>query len=355
MVGGIFVAIGFPAKRGDEPSHTPGPKGPGLQLAADPASAPPAPSAYDPGDVPPGRKGPGLQVAPPDPKGPGLQAAGPASAAPEPKGPGLRAAPAAARPIASESRGTSAPGAGSDITKALRSAEGLADLHIYDQALDILQHAVRDNANSPSAPAAYLMMASIHERRGKIEDAIAVYLDTAVRFPADARAPQALFEMAGAIQKSKHDAKDLQAAKTYTEIATQYRSSPWAARALMARAEIEQRRRQMGVDPLLGRPAPTALATYREIVQMHPASPEREHALWRLSLLYQDLKRFDLATDALRELGAHYTSTGYDAWFIAAEIYQKKMNEPSSARYRLCPGSPHVAALGRGAEATSSD
>jgi TolA-binding protein len=169
-------------------------------------------------------------------------------------------------------------------------------------------------------------------------------MDTAVRYPADARAPQALFEMAGAIQKSKHDTKDVQAAKTYTDIATQYRSSPWAARALMARAEIEQRRRQTQVDALVGRPAPAALATYREIVQMHPASPEREHALWRLSLLYGDLKRFDLATDALRELGTRYASTGYDPWFTAAEIYQKRMNDPASARTayaQVPPTSPH--------------
>jgi len=299
----------------------PGPTGSGLQAA------------------PSGPTGPGLRAVPPGPAAPGLQAA-----PPEPRGRGLHAEPSTARPSAGEGGGASAPSAGSDITKALRSAEGLADLHIYDQALDILQHAVRENPNSPSAPAAYLLMASIHERRGRVEDAIAVYLDTAVRFPADARAPQALFDMAGAIQKSKHDAKDLQAAKTYTGIASQYRSSPWAARALMARAEIEQRRRQMQVDPVLGRPAPTALATYREIVEMHPTSPEREHALWRLSLLYQDLKRFDLATDALRELGTRYTSTGYDAWFIAAEIYQKRMNEPSSARAayaQVPPTSPH--------------
>ena len=117
-------------------------------------------------------------------------------------------------------------------------------------------------------------------------------------------------------------------------------------RALMARAEIEQRRRTWRHDLLLGQPAPAALATYREIVQTHHASPEREHALWRLSNLYLDLKRYDLAAESLRELATRYSSNSYDAWFTVAELYEKRLNNPAAARSayaQVPPTSPRFA------------
>jgi TolA-binding protein len=231
-----------------------------------------------------------------------------------------------------------------DVSRAMKSAAAMADLHLYDQAIETLQSAVHANAASPFAPAARLMMASIEERRGKTDDAIAMYLDTAVRYPNDPHAPEALFGMAGAILKSKQEAREQQAARTYTDVASQYSGSPWAARALMARAELEQRRHVQRMDLLLARVAPAAIATYREVVQHHPASPEREHALWRLASLYEDLKEYELSASALRDLATSYPATGYDAWFAAAEIYQKRMNDPASARSayaQVPPTSPH--------------
>jgi TolA-binding protein len=138
--------------------------------------------------------------------------------------------------------------------------------------------------------------------------------------------------MADALLKSRQDAREAQAAQAYTEVATKYRSSAWAPRALMARAELEQRRRASQHDLLLGRPAPTAIATYRQVVQFHPDSPQCEHALWRLSNLYLDLKRFDLAAENLHELATRYSSSSYDAWFTLAELYDKRLNNPAAAR-----------------------
>ena len=150
--------------------------------------------------------------------------------------------------------------------------------------------------------------------------------------------------MADALLKSKQDARETQAAQAYSDIAAKYRTSPLAARALMARAEIEQRRRAQQHDLLLGRPAPAALSTYREVIQSHHASPEREHALWRLSHLYLDLKRYDLAARNLQELAMLYSSNKYDAWFIVAELYEKRLNDPAAARSayaQVPPTSPH--------------
>jgi TolA-binding protein len=313
MVGGILVALGLPAKRV-------------------------APRETTTSNAPPAPVGEAALTA----SAPAAREATPATPAPSPAATAAVTAPATKPPVnlAPTVDGRLAP----DVSRAMKSAAAMAELHLYDQAMETLQSAVRANAASPFAPAACLMMASIEERRGRSEAAIAMYLDTAVRYPNDPHAPEALFDMAGAILKSKHDAREQQAAKTYTGVATQYDRSPWAARALMARAELEQRRHLQQMDILLARTAPAAIATYREIVQHHPASPEREHALWRLASFYEDLKRFDLSVGALRDLASSYPATGYDAWFAAAEIYQKRLNDPAAARTayaQVPPTSPH--------------
>ena len=225
-----------------------------------------------------------------------------------------------------------ASGSTQNLTQAIRVAEKQAGLGLHDQALDTLRAAIAADGTSPAVPSAYLQMASIHKRRGALKDAIAIYLDVAERHPNDSRAPEALFEMADALLKSKQDERETQAAAAYTEIATRYRTSPLAAQALMARAEIEQRRRTQQQDPLLGRPVPAALSTYREVIQAHHTSPEREHALWRVATLYQDLKQYELAAENLQELAKHYSSSRYDAWFIVAELYDKRLNNRSAAR-----------------------
>jgi hypothetical protein len=63
-----------------------------------------------------------------------------------------------------------------------------------------------------------------------------------------------------------------------------------------------------------------------------------------MASLYEDMKQYELAVAALRELGTRYRATGYDAWFAAAEIYLKRMNDPASARSayaQVPPTSPH--------------
>jgi hypothetical protein len=48
--------------------------------------------------------------------------------------------------------------------------------------------------------------------------------------------------------------------------------------------------------------------------------------------LYADLKRYDLAAVALRDLATAYPSTTYDAWFAAAELFHKRLNDRTAAR-----------------------
>jgi TolA-binding protein len=175
-------------------------------------------------------------------------------------------------------------------------------------------------------------MAGVHEDQGRSEDAIATYLEMAARYPAHPRAPEALVQMADAILQSRRRDKEAEARRIYTDVVAKYPSSPWAPRALLARGGLEERRRLWQGDAILSTSVPMALITYRDLASRYPRAPEREHALWRLAQLQMDIRRYDLAAESLRDLGARYSSSRYEAWFTAAELYEKRLNDPFRAR-----------------------
>jgi TolA-binding protein len=116
------------------------------------------------------------------------------------------------------------------------------------------------------------------------------------------------------------------------DVATEYPSSPWAPRALIARAELEERDGLQQRDNVLGMSVPAPLVTLRQVTQQYRASPERAAALWKLGQLYETVKRFDQAAETFVDLANQYPRTEYDAWFRAAKIYDKQLKDPHRAR-----------------------
>jgi tetratricopeptide (TPR) repeat protein/predicted Ser/Thr protein kinase len=214
----------------------------------------------------------------------------------------------------------------------LQIAQSKIELELYDQALETLTEVARNQSSTAAAPKAYLMKASLYQARGDTENAIATYLEMAARYPTHPRAPEALLEMAQAIMASKRRARENEAMNLYSDIAAKYSSSPWAARALLARGGVEERLKLRQRDHVLAISVPTALVTYRDLAVQHTSSPEREHALWRLARLYKDIGRHDLSAETLTELGERYSSTGYDAWFEAAQLYDRRLHDKDKAR-----------------------
>lgn len=220
-------------------------------------------------------------------------------------------------------------------------ARSKIDLELYDQAIGTLQALVAREGGTGEAFDAYLLMASVHEARGEREDAIATYLDVRARYPDHPRTPEAMLRMADLVLKSRKRGKEAEALKVYADVAERYRATPWAPRALMAKGDLEDRLRLHRRDPELAAAVPAALLTYRDLAAAYPHSPEHEGALWKLSRLYQRIKRYDLAVKALAELGERYPSTEHDPWFEAGEIYEKRLKIPTSARiaYARVPSS----------------
>jgi TolA-binding protein len=212
----------------------------------------------------------------------------------------------------------------------LRIARQKVDLKLYDQALETLRHVTAGDADQRHAVDAYFLIASIHDARGRIEDAMSTYLEIASRYPKDARAPEARYEMAEAMVRSKRPDRDDEARRMLTDLVQRYQSSPWAPRALMARAELETRHALYERDDVLGGSVPAALVTYRKVTEQYRSAPAAAPATWRLAEGYVSLKRFDLAAAAYETL-ADDDERRDEAWFAACDIYEKRLKDPSRA------------------------
>jgi serine/threonine protein kinase len=241
-----------------------------------------------------------------------------------------RGASAAPRPTANEARGARPePVAGAD--RQLEAARSKIDLKYYDQALATLADVVRTGGSSASTEAALFMMGEVHEAQRDSDRAFSDYLDASTRFPESPRAPEALYGMARVILQSKRDDRIERAKAIYTDIALKHRSTVWAPKSLLARGQLEERGKVWHWDNELNASAPVALGTYRALIAAYPTSVESPEALWRLARLYGGIKRYDLAVSAMTTL-AERGSNAYDAWFAAAEIYDKRLRNIPQAR-----------------------
>jgi tetratricopeptide (TPR) repeat protein len=85
-------------------------------------------------------------------------------------------------------------------------------------------------------------------------------------------------------------------------------------------------------DAALGATVPAALATYRDLTTRFPTEPDAEKAFWELGQLLEDEKRWDLAAAAYEELGRRFPKTRFEAWFQAAEIYERRLKDAARAK-----------------------
>ena len=290
---------------------------------------------------------------------PPAQATLPAGAHPSPPAAALPRPPAATgsarealpTPKAAE-KGISAPAASTIwAERELGVARAKVDAGLFDQALLTLQGISAKEGAGKSAVEADFLIASLHERQGKLEDAMATYLEIANRYRDDPRAPEALFLMAQSVLRTRRPAREAEARRILSELATKYPDTSWAPRALIMRGELEEHDHLYQRDEVLATVVPAALVTYRQVVTQYGTTPATESALWKLGHLYADTKRYQLAADAFRNLAERYPETRFDAWFAAAEVYDKQLHDKASARTAYAnvpPASPNFrAAQGR--------
>jgi TolA-binding protein len=165
-----------------------------------------------------------------------------------------------------------------------------------------------------------------------VDDALASYLEIVHRYPTQPRAPEAMFLMAQRTLKTKRPNREADAQRLLDSLASDYRRTPWAPRALMMRAALEESQKSYQRDEELDASVPRALVTYRDVVTQYARTAEAEAAWWKLGQLYADTKRFDLAARAFVTLAVRFPETRFDAWFAAAELYERRLADHPRAR-----------------------
>ncbi|MEO8277304.1 MAG: protein kinase [Thermoanaerobaculia bacterium] len=319
---------------------------------ADPKAVNPAASAQSPGTVATGTTAPPTDPAP-GPAVPSTLAANPAVATTPPadQKPKPSATPAktstvptvAALSPVDEKPKTAKPGVDPAVAD-LEVAKGKFDAKLFDQALTDAKSVVDRYPNSPVAIDGYYLIAKALTSLQRGKEALGAYVEIQSRFRSDPRAAEAAFQQAKLVQAADTKKTTEEARKLYGDLATNYPTSNWSARALAAKAEIERDQRISVRDAALGVAAPAALGTYRDLTDRFPADAVAEKAWWELGQMYEDLKRWDLAAHAYEELGLHFSKTRYDAWYSAAEIYDRKLKDSAKAKtaYSMVPsGSSH--------------
>ncbi len=217
------------------------------------------------------------------------------------------------------------PDAVSAASDALRAGD-------YDQALGRLQGALGEKPASPGAPEANLLIAHIYERQRRFDAATAKYTEVKNRYPTNPVSAEALVRLADLVQQTK-DSNRAQTARQYlTDAVTQFPDVAIAPQALSMRAGIEERENIKVTDATLGRAVPAALVSYRQLSERYPTAGVSELALWKLASFYEDLKRYDLAAEALGTLGTRFPATRYDAWWEAGELYDKRLKDKDKAK-----------------------
>ena len=246
---------------------------------------------------------------------------------------------------------TRAAGGGSERLPSAAAVDELSvarkqiDLRLYDQAIATLRRAAYSEKGRQAVEALFLT-ASVHERRNDVADAMSTYVEIATRFPGDTRAPEALLKLAQATLKSRRAHNQQDVLRTLDTLVDKYPNSVWAPRALLMRAEIETREGGFQRDETAGGSVPMAAVTYRRICERYATSDSAPTAMQRLAAIYVDNKRFDSAAALLEQLAARDADGRFDAWFAAAEIYDRRLKDPRRARAayaRVPPSSPHYA------------
>src|SRR5678816_1944573 len=181
----------------------------------------------------------------------------PTPAAPSPAATGSTAVPAA-RPNSPPPPAANAPGAAETATEAtdadelkdtVKVARAKFDARLYDQAVSDLTAAMPRYPTSPNAPSAYLLLARTYDQQRRPEDAMASYVELRSKFAAAPEAAEGTVTLADLMLRSKRDDRDAVASSLLTEVVREHPKSPWAARALVRRATIEERLKQRVVDP----------------------------------------------------------------------------------------------------------
>jgi serine/threonine protein kinase len=185
---------------------------------------------------------------------------------------------------------------------------------------------------TPAARDGALLAARTHQNAKRYDDAAAVWIDSAKDGVGAEDISEGLIQAADGAARLRTADGDVLARRTLGEILDRYPASVRALRALQMKMSLEDRMKLKEPDTELRGTAPSSLLTLRKVAREGGTAPAAEFALWRLGQEYRDRRLYDLAAQAFADLGTRFPATRYDAWFSAAELYEKQLKDAARAR-----------------------
>jgi serine/threonine protein kinase/tetratricopeptide (TPR) repeat protein len=340
-IAAVAAGIGaFVANRGNAPAAT-------EQAAATPATATPPPVTAPPADAVPAAAT-AQAATPPAPAAP--------SAVPPPKAPatqtvvGATQKPATitasgAKPKPTAPAAAPAPAANRDTQamQLLDVAKAKLANNLNEQALNDLKQIINDFPGSRPAAEAAFLAAEIHEKSGRLDDAMAAYVEFESRFGSDRRMADAKLRRAAILGRNRQPKAQAMSMQLLNEIVRDFPSTPQSQLALQTKMKIETDRRDLrAIDPVSKTEVPAIVLTLRQMIEQFPDSPQAMAARNRLAMTYSQMNRHAEAAAVLEEMGARGDNP-MDVWFRLGEIYERRLNNQEKAQeaYAKVPqGSP---------------
>ena len=284
-----------------------------------------------------------------DTSAPALASATAATTAPATPDPGKAAAAVSPEPRAAATASTGAPAA-SPATPAVnasalkaeedRKAAAAVAAELEDirgklaanqtaLAIVALNSFIEQNPAHRLTPDAYMLLGQAYESSNRTDEAITTYASLAAKFDKSSRAPEALYKQGQRVLLSRQPDREPAARRLLTRVAEEYPSSEWAARALIQRAQIEERVRDRVADQLTGGAVPIVLLTYRTLAERYLSHSETP--LWKMSEIYEDLDRYPLQAQALTDLTTRFPETKFDAFWKLGEVSERRLKDKARA------------------------
>ena len=196
-------------------------------------------------------------------------------------------------------------------------------------AIVALNSFIEQNPAHRLTPDAYMLLGQAYESSNRTDEAITTYASLAAKFDKSSRAPEALYKQGQRVLLSRQPDREPAARRLLTRVAEEYPSSEWAARALIQRAQIEERVRDRVADQLTGGAVPIVLLTYRTLAERYLSHSETP--LWKMSEIYEDLDRYPLQAQALTDLTTRFPQTKFDAFWKLGEVSERRLKDKARA------------------------
>ena len=221
----------------------------------------------------------------------------------------------------------------SEAAQRLEVAKAKLANHLNDQALADLRQIIVDYPNSAPAAEAAFLAADVHEKDGRMDHAMAAFVEFETRFSRDKRAPESKLRRAQILARREEPAEVLRARQLMSEVARDHSGTPQAALALNLRLRIETERKNIReIDPVLNVEVPAAMVTLRQFIEQFPNTPQSMAYRSRLVAMLTDMDRHEEAARTLEDLANRAGAGAPDLWFRLGDIYERRLKNPEKAR-----------------------